>query len=474
MAACTSLLALAAMPAIAVAEEAEDPGERSYAPTDIIVTGHWDGYIADDGSTAMKTPTPLIDTPQAVSVVTRDQLDDQGVRQLGEALRYVAGISMESGEGHRDEVFIRGQETTADFFLNGLRDDAQYYRSLYNVERIEVLKGANALTFGRGGGGGVINRVSKTADPLDAFARGSGSLDRFGAFSLSADVNQPLTDGGAFRLNATYEEFGSHRDFYEGRFIGIAPTATFGLGDSTRLILGYSYDDDERLTDRGVPSLNGGPLRGFDKTLFGDPDFNNASSQTHIARFRIDHEASDSLSINFTGQYANYDKAYQNVVPGSTDGTTVSLSGYRDTTKRENLIAQGNLVWQGSTGAIGHTLLAGFEASRQDTQNARQNLRFAGDQSSVSVALDRVLTIPAVSLTPTTRSRDSKLTVLAAYLQDQLEIGDFVQLIGGIRYESFDLESTDLLSGTPGNRKTTSRSMPAIPRASCRRRATSS
>ena len=93
----------------ASAEEAEALIEdRTYAPTDIVVTGQWSGYAADDGSTAMKTPTPLIDTPQSVSVVTRDQLDDQNVRQLGDALRYVAGISMESGEGHRDEIFIRG------------------------------------------------------------------------------------------------------------------------------------------------------------------------------------------------------------------------------------------------------------------------------------------------------------------------------------------------------------------------------
>ena len=450
LAAQASIFALAALPNAALADEADDPGERSYAPADIIVTGEWQGYVADDGSTAMKTPTPLVDVPQAVTVVTRDQLDDQNVRHLGEALRYVAGISMETGEGHRDEVFIRGQETTADFFLNGLRDDAQYYRSLYNVERIEVLKGANALTFGRGGGGGVINRVTKTADPLEAFARGNGTVDTWGAFALSADLNQPVAANGAVRLNATYEEFDNHRDFYEGRFIGVAPTASFGLGEATRLTLGYSYDDDRRLTDRGVPSLNGRPLMGFDRTLFGDPDFNRARSKAHIARFRIDHEASDNLSLNFTGQYANYDKAYQNVVPGSTDGTTVSLGGYRDTTQRENLIGQGNLVWQVDTGSIGHTVLAGFELSRQDTQNARQGITFAG---SNVVPLQRVLDIPTVSLTPTSRSRDSQLTVISAYLQDQVEIGEFVQLVGGVRFESFDLETVDLISGTPGGRK---------------------
>ena len=439
-----------------LAAESEVDKDRSYAPSDIIVVGRASGYVVEDGSSSTKTPTPLIDTPQAVAVVTRDQLNDQAVRQLGDALRFVAGISMESGEGHRDEVFIRGQETSADFFLDGLRDDAQYYRSLYNVEKVEVLKGSNALTFGRGGGGGVINRVSKTADRFDAFSGGSASVGTFGDFSLSADVNQPVGDNSAARLNATYEEFDNHRDFYEGRFFGIAPTFSTHFSEQTRLVIGYSYDDDKRLTDRGVPSLNGLPLDNFDKTLFGDPDFNHARSKVHIARVRLDHAFSESLNANLTGQYANYDKAYANLVPRSTDGSTVELSGYRDTTSRENFIGQGNLVWQGKTGILGHTLLAGFEISRQDTQNARQNVEFAtaaGPASRVTVPLERRLSLPSIALTPLVRSRDSKLNVFSAYLQDQLEIGEFFQLIAGIRYESFDLETVDILGAVPASRK---------------------
>lgn len=446
---------LAASPAYA--GEVEVEGDRTYAPSDIVVSAKWDGYATDDGSTAMKTPTPLIDTPQAISVVTRDQLDDQNVRQLGDALRYVAGISMETGEGHRDEVFIRGQESSADFFLNGLRDDAQYYRPLYNVERVEVLKGANALTFGRGGGGGVINRVSKTADLAEQFVGGDASVDTFGAFALTGDINQPLSETVGVRLSGTYEEFNSHRDFYDGRFFGIAPTITAKLGEDTRLVLGYSYDDDDRVTDRGVPSFNGGPLRGFDRTLFGDPDFNRATSQVHIARARLDHNFSDSLSVNFSGQYANYDKAYANAVPVKSDGTTVDLNGYRDTTQRENYIGQGNLVWTGNTGSIGHTLLAGFEVSHQDTQNARQNLVFNPASGPVTrlnnVPITRVLDLPPITLTPLVRNRDSSLDVFSGYLQDQIEIGDFLQLIAGIRFESFDLKTIDLLSSTPAGRK---------------------
>ncbi len=260
--------ALAASPALADSAEssaatesvaADAQPERSYLPAEIVVSGKRDGYGNEDGSTATKTPTPLIDVPQGVSFITEDQLEDQSIRQLNDALRYVPGVSMESGEGHRDEVFIRGQESTADFYIDGLRDDAQYYRSLYNIERVEVLKGANALIFGRGAGGGAVNRVSKTAMLGRSGVGGQASVDNFGAFALLADANQPLGDNFALRLNATYEEFDNDRDFYEGRFIGISPTLTAALGPRTRLYATYTYDDDARVTDRGVPSLGGAP-----------------------------------------------------------------------------------------------------------------------------------------------------------------------------------------------------------------------
>jgi catecholate siderophore receptor len=444
------LVSVASTALLAAPAHAETAADRDYLAEDIVVTGVAGAYAMDDGSSSTKTPTPLINVPQAVSVMTRDQIDDQGMRQLGEALRYVPGVVMETGEGHRDEVFIRGQKTTADFFLNGLRDDAQYYRSLYNVERIEVLKGSNALTFGRGGGGGVINRVSKTAQAGRSFASADASINTFGGYSISADVNQPISDSASFRLNAAHEEFNSHRDYYDGRFTGISPTVTFQPGPATKIVLSYTYDDDKRLADRGVPALNGRPLDNFDKTLFGDRDFNTAFAKTHIARLRLDHELAEGLQFNLTGQYANYDKAYANITPGSTDGSIANLSGYRDATKRENWIAQGNLVWQGNTGSIGHTLLAGFEAMSQDTANSRANAQFdtvGGPALSIAVPLARKLDLPSISLTPLVRNRDSKLTVLSGYIQDQIEIGSFAQVIAGIRFESFDLDTVDRISG---------------------------
>ena len=439
----------AAFSAPAFAEDAADQPQRDYLPSDIVVSGTRDeGYRSGDGSSATKTPTPVIDVPQTLDYITEDQLEDQSITQLNEALRYVPGVSLETGEGHRDQVFIRGQASTADFYLDGLRDDAQYYRALYNIERIEILKGANALIFGRGGGGGVINRVTKKAQTDRKALAFDGAVDTFGAFFVTGDVNQPFGDQIAGRLNATYEEFDSHRDFYEGRFFGIAPSLTADLGERTTVTAQYSYEDDSRVTDRGIPSLNGGPLRGYDKTFFGSRDYNRATNQVHIARLRVEHELTDTLSFNAVGQYANYDKYYGNVVPSSTDGTTVRLGGYSSSTDRENFIGQANLVWDVDVGGIGNTLLLGVEAADQSTQSDRYGVVFDG---ASTVDLQRVLDVPDVMRGSRTRASTSDLNTWSAYIEDQVDLG-LVQLVAGLRYDRFDLTATDLVAGDTNSR----------------------
>ena len=451
-----ALLAGTALATPALAETAADvQAERDYLPKDIVVKGkRADEYGTDDGSTATKTPTPLIDVPQSVSFITEDQLEDQAVHQLNEALRYVPGISMETGEGHRDEVFIRGQESTADFYIDGLRDDAQYYRSLYNIERIEVLKGANALIFGRGAGGGAINRVAKRAE-FQSATNGEASLDSFGAFALLADVNQPLSDALALRLNATYEEFDNDRDFYEGRFYGVSPTLTAALGPDTNLFATYSYENDERVTDRGVPALGDGPLTGFDSTFFGDPDLNRFSSEVNIARVRLEHDFNGGLSANASVQFADYDKIYANILPTGTDGTTVSLSGYEDAQDRRNWIGQANAVWQAGSGNIESTLLFGLEASSQDSLNTRRTISFDdGDPLTMDdnrTPLAQTIVIPAYAFNSVSRANDSELSTLSVYIQEQLQIGDYIELVGGLRWDRFDLETVDI-NGVAGNR----------------------
>lgn len=450
-----ALLASAATvaPTAASATTAADTdAQRDYLPGNIVVSGERDSYVNDDGSTGTKTPTPIIDVPQAVTVITADQLEDQAVTSLNDALRFVPGVSLETGEGHRDEVFIRGQETTADFYIDGLRDDAQYYRPLYNVERVEVLKGANALIFGRGAGGGAINRVAKVGEfGVTEYSLGA-QVDTFGAFNITGDANLPAGENLAVRLTGTYEEFDNHRDVYEGRFFGFSPTITANLGPDTRLYAYYTYDDDERVVDRGVPSFNGGPLRGFEETFFGDPEYNFSDVEVHIGRTRLEHDFSGAWSLNASMMFADYDKFYSNIVPGSgTTDTTVNLAGYESGTDRQNLIGQVNLVGQFDTGSLGHTLLIGAEAGAQDTDSVRDRALFNnGADTGVTVAQDDTITVPSFTLVPQ-RASASELSTLSFYAQEQLDIG-ILQLVAGVRYDRFDLESTDFIAGFDGDR----------------------
>lgn len=121
-------------------------------------------YAIQRSLTATKTDTALVDVPQAVSVVTRELIDDQAMTGINDLSRYVPGMGIAQGEGNRDTPVMRGNSTTADFFVDGIRDDVQYTRDLYNVDRVEVMKGPNAMIFGRGGSGGILNRVTKQAD----------------------------------------------------------------------------------------------------------------------------------------------------------------------------------------------------------------------------------------------------------------------------------------------------------------------
>lgn len=452
--------ALALATALA-SQVAASPARADDEAPAIIVYGRPEGYAIDATHTATKTDTALIDVPQTVNVLSREQLDDQGVEQLGDALRYVPGVVLGQGEGHRDQVTLRGQNTTADFFLDGLRDDAQYYRPLYNTERVEVLKGANALIFGRGGGGGVINRVSKAPEFARTRASFSGAVDSFAAWSLAADVGAPLGEGLGSRLAATYEGFDNHRQDFAGHFLGIAPTLGARLGEDTRLTLGYEYAEDERLTDRGVPSRGGRPLAGYDATLFGDAGANRSEVRAHQVRLMIDHAFSSSLSANLRALYGHNDKFYANVYPRAAVSTTgtVEFEGYDSTTRRDSRIVQANLVWRGEALGFGHTLLLGAEAMDQDTDATRGDAFFAGagggTVSRITLSLAPRLTFPAIGFTAPTRSSISDVRALSAYAQEQLDIGDHVKLIAGLRLDEFRITSTNRINNFAAQRSDT-------------------
>ena len=426
----------------------------------IVVTGERKGvYSVATTATATRTDTTLNDIPQAINVVTSEQIEDQAMRSMADVLRFVPGVALSAGEGHRDQVVIRGNVSTADFYLDGMRDDVQFYRGLYNLDRVEILKGPNAMIFGRGGGGGIINRVLKRPR-FESFARGAVSIDGEGASFVQTDVNAPLLPGVAGRLNAVYEEFDNFRDEFGGHRVGFTPTLAWTPGPSTRVDLAFEYARDRRAVDRGVPSARpatiedpAGAVRGFDETFFGVEDVNRARFDANVATARLEHNFSPALKLVSKGLYGDYDKLYQNAFPTTavTAEGLVGIEAYRDPTRRRNLLLQNDLVAELTTGPLEHVLLVGMDFGDQDTRNRRINGFFdtAGGGKRVFVPLADPLVIPPISFRDGSGNRSirSRADAIGLYAQDQLTIGQHLEIVAGLRRDRFRLVVDDLLGG---------------------------
>jgi catecholate siderophore receptor len=397
-------------------------------------------------STATKTDTPLRDVPQSVTVITREVIAQQSMRSIGDVVRYVPGIGIAQGEGNRDTPVFRGNSSTSDFFVDGVRDDVQYFRDLYNVERVEALKGPNAMMFGRGGVGGVLNRVTRQADwsQTSELTVQGGSWDNR---RVSADFGDTISGTAAARVTGMFENSGSFREGVRLERYGINPTAAFALGDATVLRVAYEHFRDDRTADRGITSYAGRPVSTDASTFFGNADISNADVTVNAWSAAVDHRFSDRLSLRSRIGYGDYDKFYQNVYPGAVDATAtkVSISAYNNATQRRNAFSQTDLVLTQRTGSVGHTVLAGLEIGRQVTDNFRNTGYFTSlgaNVTSVSVPL----TAPTTSLPLTFRQSATDAdnhgiaTVAALYVQDQMELSKHLQLIAGLRYDRFAVD----------------------------------
>ncbi|HKB10833.1 MAG TPA: TonB-dependent siderophore receptor [Vicinamibacterales bacterium] len=396
-----------------------------------------------DVTAATKTATPLRDVPQSVTVVPQAMMRDQLMTSIGQVVEYVPGIAAHQGENNRDQIIVRGNSSSADFFVNGVRDDMQYYRDVYNLDRIEALKGPNALIFGRGGAGGVINRVTKAAgfSPLRELTVQGGMFDNG---RVTAGVDQPLNDSVALRLDGMFEHAGSFRDHVNLDRYGVTPTMTIVPDARTTVTLRYEYLHDARVADRGIPSFAGRPAGVDVDTYFGNPDDSRVRSRVNIAAATVERRLLDSVVLRNQTLVGNYDRFYQNFVPGAVNAaqTLASLSAYNNASNRTNVFNQTDLTARAATGAVRHTLLVGAELGRQLTDNFRQTGFFNGTATSVQVPYaDPTISLP-VTFRQNATDADNHVTtsVAAAYVQDQVELSRHLQLVGGLRFDRFDLE----------------------------------
>ena len=428
------------------------------ATDEIVVTAR-----PADGSGALKMQLPLIDVPQSLSITNSLEIKQRGFRELGDIVRYTPGINTSQGEGHRDSIVFRGVRSTADFFLDGVRDDVQYYRPLYNIEQVEVLRGPNALLFGRGGTGGAVNRVTKKAVIGKAMNEVDAGIDSFGAYNLAADVNMVTSETSALRVNAFVESLENDRDFYDGDRFGINPTLRVALDGNTTLDLSYELMDHERFIDRGIPTgADGAPVDALRDIVFGSATDNTTTLEANVLRGSVTRKFSDTRTGVVSLTYGDYEKMYQNLYAAgySADDETVTLDGYRDPTERTNMVLSGYITDELMAGGMRHTILVGGEYIDTDSENLRYdsnwssssddqevfNLPTGGNKLNLTQAADGTATSVDFN-TVLNRRTETEITVTSLFIQDQIAVTDNLQVLLGARLDNFDITVNDTEPG---------------------------
>ena len=466
------LLSLLASLAVASTGHAQKNDAPELSPLSVV------GSNADAPtlSSGLKSSLPISSIPQSISVMGSDQMKAQGMKSIGDVLDFTPGVINSQGEGHRDAPIIRGVRTTQDLYRNGVRDDVQYYRPLYNVERVEVLRGPNALLSGFGGAYGMINRVTKSGVVGEDFTTLGASIDTFGEHSVQLDKNMQLDDKTALRVNIFGENLSNHRDYYYGEGFGINPTLTYDLGDGDSLKISYEYLDQERFIDRGIPTdASGNPVEAYSDIVFGDSSENFSTHEANIIDLVYEHEISDSLTGRFAGSHSDHDKLYQNFyVPNSYAGgdgyldgntSTVALDGYKDTTQRKTSTLSYQIDGEFEFGSIVHNIIAGIEYLEVSNDNDRYNAVWDPNNNGDSdTAIFAISTLASNGLhggsgegnTSTVTNTYSSLNdrtfadidVLSFYLSDEIALMDSLDLVLGVRFDSIDFDVVDADDGS--------------------------
>ena len=450
-----SLLTIAALGVSpSLADGHDDP-----ATDEVVVEGR---VLYSDRVNALKIPTPIVDVPQSAQITTGAEIFDRGFNSVGDIVRYTPGVNTSQGEGHRDAIVIRGVRTTADFFVDGVRDDVQYYRSLYNLDQVEVLRGPNSLLFGRGGTGGVLNRVTKKAQIGDEFGSFGVTADSFSQSYGAFDYNFNLGPNSALRFNAHADKLDGDRDFMDGDRFGFNPTLRVKLSDRTTVDLSYENVDHERFIDRGIPTgTDGLPKESLSDVVFGMKSTNFHTVEADIWRLNFESALSDTLKSNFVLSHTQFDKVYQNLYANdySQADNEVRLKGYLDPTGRDSLVASYSLIKE-----IGdHTLLVGAEYVDQENTNHRYKSNFVGDAfssdqeqawfditrsgvfDSGSASAGGTKAQTSVEFTSVLKSKtETEIEVNSIYFQDQWDVTDNIIVTLGGRYDDFDITLVDV------------------------------
>ncbi|MBY0571599.1 MAG: TonB-dependent siderophore receptor [Burkholderiaceae bacterium] len=407
-----------------------------------------DQYDVTEASSATKQKIALRNIPQIVNVVPDIVMREQNASSVQDALQNVVGLSFSVGDGQRDQVAIRGFTAIYDQYIDGIRDDAMYFRDLSNIERIEVLKGPASVLYGRGSAGGLINRITKKpqAHPESEVAL---SLSSQGQKRTSFDV------GGAseqlnFRINGALEDSSNFRDQFSLKRQAVAPSVTWQLSPATRITAQADYLKDKRIADQGLPAYRGRPVDVPVNTFYGAAnasDVGYVQSDVVSGTITLDHTINESLSLHSAIRSYDFklDRNYTGI-GDIKDGATPTVSiGQSKRLRNENgTYWQTELSQKAQWGDTRHQLMYGVELGTQDKEEilwSRNNVATYNLFQPVRVNLAAMPT----TLVPGTNTLN-RYEFAAAYVQDLISLTPQWKILAGLRYDSLRQNRDDRTS----------------------------
>jgi len=415
-----------------------------------------------DSIALAKFPAPLLDTPQSITAIPRQVLEQEGVTTFRDALRNAPGISLAAGEGgsQGDNLTIRGFTARNDIFLDGMRDYGSYYRDPFNYEQVDVLEGPAGVDFGRGSTGGVVNQESKAS--LSApYASVDGNLGTDYTRRFAADVNEPLGQRAAFRLNVVGSAANvAQRDVTVNRHYGVAPTITFGMQSPNRLTASYFRFTEDDIPDYGIPWYFNKPSPVARHNYYGFDSLNYLRADVNIGTVKAEHDLGTHGILRNVTRYANYVRSARITEPQLNTATSGSITPQTPLDQiqvNRNQIATDSVetfMWDqadasltGQIFGMRHTGVVGVEGGRETSSPVRptfyQTVLVNGKPTSIN-------TVPTTSLLDPNESQPFRGTPLPSsnvhasalsvgvYLLDDIQISPKWELTGGIRWDRFD------------------------------------
>lgn len=427
-------LASGAMPLAAWAQE-------SLPAVTVTAAKDGNGYVAGTSASGTRTEMALRDVPQTINVVPAAVIRDQHAMSLQDIMKNIPGVGLSTGDGQRDQVFIRGFTAIGDQFVDGFRDDALYFRDLSNVERLDVIKGPAAVLYGRGSSGGLVNRITKKPgiDITDVALSLTNTQGRRG----EVDVGR-VGETVDWRFTGARELSDSYRDQQFINRTALAPSVAIRLSGATTLLLQGDYLEDRRLTDFGIPSYQGRPVAVDARMYYGaanarDADFSQSRVVSTAAT--LTHKFSDSLSLRNAFRYYDYHLDRNNTnISGNVNEVrgTMNLAHAKLNRDESGWFNQTELTQKLRAGATRHEVLYGAEFGKQNKDAASWAAAVVATNVSI---FNPVLPVVDPGKLGVRSDTFATYDTAAAYVQDAISFSDEWKALAGLRYDRYQQQS---------------------------------